>query len=437
MERVLATHGRFAIHSNDITIYSCAIGAYYANRPLDFTINPRILPAVPWLPDFFKTPADQLASLMLFSHYPAIFDKEGNLREHSYYQRIFEGLQRQYPDLHAKTVRKLEALQMPLASFSGADAVDWINDLPEDAGFVSYPPFFGSEDYIGQYAKLEQLFDWKPPSYQSLSGERIQHLINRAMSREHWLFASNHLLEEYRPYLRGKAQTSNRGVPIYLYASRANTRVVAPHQAITPVHYPRLAPRQPIGDTLSLHILTSGQFKALRSQYMNPFIRPGSETQAYAATVDGKLVGVFAVSTAPSPANYSDLSSIYLLSDFPVFPTDYPRLSKLVLYAALSKEAQLLFERVARHRIRRAATTAFSENPVSMKYRGLFDLHSRKQSKPKEGFDPALNPYYNNYQLHYVADMGRWTLAEGLAIWKRKHGKTAEPVNNADSKESE
>ena len=65
---------------------------------------------------------------------------------------------------------------------------------------------------------------------------------------------------------------------------------------------------------------------------------------------DGKLVGVYAFSTAPHVGAFADPARIYMLSDFAVAPSDYSRLSKLVLYAALSTESRLLAERSARRR---------------------------------------------------------------------------------------
>jgi hypothetical protein len=112
-----------------------------------------------------------------------------------------------------------------------------------------------------------------------------------------------------------------------------------------------------------------------------------------------------------------------------------------VLYAALSKESKLLAERITRHRIRSAFTTAFSNNPVSMKYRGLWKLYSRK-SNPTEhekwgqGIDRSINEYYDRkYQLNYSAEMGAWNLEEGLALWKKKHGQRT--VANANSNDQD
>lgn len=68
-------------------------------------------------------------------------------------------------------------------------------------------------------------------------------------------------------------------------------------------------------------------------------------------------------------------------------------------------------------------TTAFTKRPVSMKYRGLFQLLNKKQLPGvDEGETDMSKIYYNSgYQLNYGAPMGQWTLAEGLELWKKKH----------------
>jgi len=172
--------------------------------------------------------------------------------------------------------------------------------------------------------------------------------------------------------MRGQVQTANRGVPINVYSSVPRARIVRPNQRLEPVKSPRLVPGRRLGETLSLARLTMKQFATLRSQYMNRNIRPGTPTRALAVLVDGVVLGAFAFSTPKY-----DPHNVYLLSDFPVAPTSYGRLSKLVLYAALSTEAQFLAQRAMNTRLTRLNTTAFTQRRVSMKHRGLLRLNSR------------------------------------------------------------
>jgi hypothetical protein len=213
---------------------------------------------------------------------------------------------------------------------------------------------------------------------------------------------------------------------------------VRPRQETTPVTVDRLFPGDDIGNRLSLAPLDAAQFQALRSQYMNPGIKPGQASLPVAVLCDGKMIGVFAFSTAPTLTNWSQIEgpTIYLLSDFPVAPTSYPRLSKLVLYAALSIESKLLAERVSHQRVRSVVTTAFARRPVSMKYRGLFDLLTRAETKsdlPAGGGGIADAYYSQGFKLNYASGIGRWTLADGLSEWKRKHGAKSDAAAESDS----
>jgi hypothetical protein len=71
----------------------------------------------------------------------------------------------------------------------------------------------------------------------------------------------------------------------------------------------------------------------------------------------------------------------------------------------LSTEMKAVLEQGLNRRVATIGTTAFTSKPVSMKYRGLFRLHSRKEGR-----------------LNYLADTGRWSLAEALTWWQQQHG---------------
>ena len=143
-------------------------------------------------------------------------------------------------------------------------------------------------------------------------------------------------------------------------------------------------------------------FEFVRAKYLAKHIATAAPSAAALVLVDGKVAGAFGIVAERYRSN-----GAYLLSDFAV--SRQGRLSKLVLYAALSREAQLLIEQVLNRRIRRLLTTAFSEHPVSMKYRGLFKLVSRK---PQED---------GRFQLNYESPTGRWTLQEGFETWLKKN----------------
>ena len=288
-----------------------------------------------------------------------------------------------------------------LDSFYAGDVIGWVDDVPKDQGFVCYPPF-----YSGDYEKMFKVIE--------------------VTERDYFMFGTNDELEEFSDYLMGISQTTNRGVPLYVYSKAPKSRIIVPHQQVASLMVERLGKDEDIGDTMRIVPLKSENFRALRSQYMNPYIKPGSETASFGVLVDNKLIGVYAFSASPTLSNWDkhiETPTMYLLSDFPIAPTKYKRLAKLVLYAALSRESKLYAERLTNHRIRSLVTTAFTKRPVSMKYRGLFQLLNKKQLPGVDENETDMSKiYYNSgYQLNYGAPMGQWTLAEGLELWKKKH----------------
>jgi hypothetical protein len=124
-----------------------------------------------------------------------------------------------------------------------------------------------------------------------------------------------------------------------------------------------------------------------------------------AVLAGGKLIGVIAYDRANFQMAGLEWPQIYLLSDFST--GTQPRLAKLVAAAATSKEGALLLENKFSRRFRSVATTAFTNNPVSMKYRGFYRLLTRLPGR--EG---------KRYALTYGADLGKQTLKEILQRWK-------------------
>lgn len=402
IERVLHDAG-FRLHGCDVQLYSSAIGWYLAGQELPITIRPESADELDWLVPYLDGRAGTLAVVLLGSRFFQWIGRE----DHPYYGRMLTAYRSQFPELHAKTVAKIEALPLRLASYAPMDVNQWLAEqVPPDAPVVAFPPFFAG-DYESQFAALDKHLQWPAPEYPTLDDAAKQTLIALIADRPHWMLGLHFDVEELASQLRGQVQTANRGLPINVYSSVPRPRIVRPHQRLEPVKAPRLVPGQRLGEQLSLAPLTMGQFATLRSQYMNHNIPPGTPTMALAVLVDGVVAGAFAFSTPKY-----DPHNVYLLSDFPVTPTSYGRLAKLVLYAALSTEAQFLAQRTMNTRLTRLNTTAFTQRPVSMKYRGLLRLNSRKDS---------TDPLYR-YQLDYGSELGRWSLAEGYRQWRARHG---------------
>ena len=424
IERILHGMTPARLHGNDVTIYSCLLGAYFSGQPLNAKYRKDYDGPMTFVRDYIKDDASTVAVAMLLSKMAAYLATKPN----PYYEKMITAYTKQWKELFDATDTKLRGIQPFLKSFYAGDVIKWVDDVPHEQGFICYPPFY-ARDYEKMFAVIESIIEWEPPKYDMIDKDKIFDMFHKLTQRDFFMFGTNDELPEFKNYLCGIAQTTNRGVPLFIYSKANKSRVILPNQNVENLMVERLGEDEDIGDDIKIIVLRSENFHALRSQYMNPYIKPGQESAAYGVTVDNKLTGVFAFSASPTLANWGkhiETPTMYLLSDFPVAPAKYKRLAKLVLYAALSKESKLLAERCANKRMRSLVTTAFSKNPVSMKYRGLFRLLNKKELPGiDEGETDMSKIYYNQgWQLNYGAPLGQWTLREGLAQWKKKHSQT-------------
>lgn len=398
------------IHSNDVSIYSCVLGWYLSGQPVLLSVKDDMEPEWGWLNEFVKDPADAVATVFLCTRM-----LEGLSRQTPFHERQRRGYKSQWPNLHSTTAAKVRKLTATVNSFYAGDVMTFLSEAPETCGFLSFPPFYAG-GYETMFKGLTQVFDWDEPEYKLFGEGSVDRFRELAVSKEHWLFATNFEQRGLSDRFIGYVKSTPRNVPFFVYASSGQSRVVQPRQKIEPILRPKLSIGDEIGDVLSIERITQAQLNGMRSRYLDSRIPPAAASRSFAVLVGGVVIGAFALSRQdtimPIGRGAIPTPAIYLLSDFPVEPTDYQRLSKLIVIAAASSETRVEAEKIANGRIRSIATTAFTDNPVSMKYRGVLKLISRKQRDEDE----------TRYMLNYGAEMGQWTLQEGLVLWKSKHG---------------
>jgi hypothetical protein len=404
IERSIVRNKLLKIHSNDVSMYSCALGRYFSGIPNKVSIKEDSKDQWGWLEQYLDTPINTVATIMICT---SMFDGLG--KNNAYYNRMAVAYMRQWPRIHADTVKKLGSLEFRIDSFYAGDAVDWVKLINNDQGFVSFPI---GVDHVE--SPLDQVFDWEKPEYVKMTEVRKKEYLELILKKKFWIYGFNSPVDELEPYLKGCCKTVSKGVKIYIYGSHGVMRRVDPKIGCEGVSIPRLTEGMKIGEKLTIGALTSGEFKTLRSQYLNVMIVAATAPMSYGVYVDGLLVGCFALNTIyrgiKEPNEHSP--HVYLYSDFAVAPTNYPRLSKLIIYAVLSHEGRLLAEGMAKRRTNGVITTAFSKNPISMKYRGLLESFSRVRDKEDK-----------EWIINYHGPMGRWSLDEGFALWKNKYGK--------------
>nr|WP_143254844.1 hypothetical protein [Anaerovibrio lipolyticus] len=393
VERILAKKGLTNIHSNDVSLYSCAVGNYLVGKPTRIEVADE---RFAWLNDYLTTGEDVIATLLMCSEYFKYVD-----RELPYYKRIAEAYRDQFDRMQKETVEVVKrALEdVYIAGFHPQDVIDYMREAPEECVAISFPPTYKG-GYEKLYAKINEVFDWDVPEYVVFDDERFTEFNELIMGKKYWVTLRDYDVEDLRPFLRGVVQTSARSKPVYVYSNcESKCRITMPHQKTEKVNIKR-ATGELKGDLRFVKI-TQAQLNTLRSEYLAKSIIPATATASYGVLVGDELIGAIAMSRSSYLGGWVDA---YMMSDFCIRPSIHKRLAKLVLVAALSTEMRDTLEQALAMKVNTIGTTVFTKKNVSMKYRGMFEVYSKK--------DGAIN---------YVAKAGRWTLKEGYEWWRKNH----------------
>lgn len=397
VERILAREGVTDLHGNDVSLYSCVVGSYLAGLECPVSLKPDA--GYDWMAPYLIPGPSLIAHLLLAMEYAKYIG-----RSEPYHRRMAAAYEREWPTLHAKTVERVtKALDgLRLQSFFAGDVVDHIRQAPQDVVAIGFPPTYRA-GYERLYAKFDEMFEWQRPDYVTFDSERFLELTALMQEKAAWVTLRDEQVAELAPHCIGSFQTTPRSKPVYVYAGAGRARVSIPAQKIEPVPMGRLEGAG--AGPLRVVRLTAGQMNLLRSEYLAATIAPAGAQVNLGIVWGDKLVGACGFSRPQTPSSWC---AMYVMTDFAVRPAVYKRLSKLVLAAMLSTDVKAVLEQSMNARVDTIGTTAFTTKPVSMKYRGLFDIHNRKEG--------AIN---------YVAQTGRWSLADALAWWLKHHGEKA------------
>ncbi|MCE5327877.1 MAG: hypothetical protein LLG01_15835 [Planctomycetaceae bacterium] len=392
VERILARCDVGAIHSNDVSIYSCALGWHLAGHAQPYKVKS---PEFEWLGQYMEPGPATIATLLLTGE----MLKVGG--ENAYALRMRDEYRRCWPQLHATTVERVtKALTGLNLSYFAGDCREFLAGADRSAVCISFPPTYKG-GYERLFKKLDAVFDWPKPSYQVFSPEDFEQFSQTVRSFKHWMISSDTEQPALASQHVATVQTSLRSKPVFMYSDAAPTRYAAARQQIG--HNPWAPRADEVVEPIQVVQIDAKIMNAIRSLYLSQSIIVCDAPRNYAVLSAGRLIGAFsfALPRGPLPCD------LYLLSDFAVRPTPHKRLSKLILACAVSGEVRADLEQWLCCRIRTIGTTAFTERAVSMKYRGLFDVHSRSEGK-----------------VNYLGAAGRWSLQEGFAWWKGNHSQS-------------
>ena len=415
IERAISNVVDCNLISNDVTIYSSYIGKYLAGESLDsLQMKDEYDGDCNFLRDYMSDDVSKIATLILASD---VLPYDSMYGSNVYSKRMLRGYKEQFSEMHAKMCKKMEVLKGKVKKFYHGDVMDLLDKIPSNSGFVSFPPFFKG-GYEKMWKALEDVFEYTEPKYEMFDPDKhINIFCEKVKKIDNFVIGAERKVEALEEYYIGMSQT-NLGKAIYIYGKSSKTHYVAINEKSTKAKpIIKIGEDDKIQNDIEIREITLDQFEENRALYLSTNVKKvATPSASFGLFSNNKMFGVFAYAnskmlTAP---NVLERPCVYLLTDFAVSPTNEKHLSKLVLLCILSKEAKILAEKMANKRIMSISTNAFSNNPVSMKYRGIFKQYSRKP------LEKDNNGNVTKWNLTYGAKMGQWTLKEAYEKWKRK-----------------
>ncbi len=354
-----------AVHSNDVSLLSCALGAAAVNEPFSIEFRDRLAFVEPHLEGraFVDRAAAVLVALDMANFKGA---NQHAIAHFDHYVRNFPAF---LDSARAKVDGWLDGLK--LESFRAGDFLAQARRAAEEGGGIAaFPPTYKG-GYERLYKFLSENTSWPEPDYGVWDPDDLEDWVCRLSAEgiRHCVI-SDRRLERVDPVSVYRTATNR---PLYAYADRSKSSVrISRHRAVPfrykPLDVKALRPKS----TVQIVPAPVEHLNFLKNKYLSKGIAhtPGEEN--FLVFLDGMLAGGFIFSRRKG----GDQSCIYLLCDFALVRSH--RVSKLV--AALSTCATVIRRLEAKYvtHITSVATSAFTDKPVSMKYRGVFKLASRK-----------------------------------------------------------
>ncbi len=398
IERLLANHGITNVTSNDVSLYSTAIGCHLTRRKLHIGISDENFA---WLEQYMQDGESQIATLLLCSEYFKFV-----YNDLPYYIRQAGAYRNQFDKLFQKTVARVRDRlgALTIKDYFCGDVLKYLDAVPEESVFLSFPPTY-TGGYEKLYARIEEIFAWDKPVYEVFSEASFEILKMEMKKKKKWVTLRDEPDPKDAEFLIAEFQPASTTRTVCVYSNiKTKCRISKPQKLFAPVMIERALGE--LTGNLKLARLTVEQMNTLRSEYMSRSIDFPAVADVVIGICDNdKLLGVLGIKKV-SPY-YRSLADVYMVADFCVGPSIYKRLSKLVLCVALTTDVKKILEAEFQYPVKKIFTTVFTKKAVSMKYRGLFELFNKKEK------GDALN---------YVAETGRWTLKEAFEFWKEKYG---------------
>jgi len=364
----------YRVHSNDVSLYSKLISDILLGTDTPVKVKNQDL--VPVFASWPETKYKKLIQVMFAIKVSKYAPQKND------FQRVFyDAYLRESGKYYETTVAKLEkgALDFQISSFSFCDFIEFLKNKKGTGVGISFPPTYKA-GYEKIFEFVEESFEYERARYQMFDPKNAGTIFKGLLEEDENVFYSDRKWPELIDYLAGVVNLGQGKHDVYIYSSlkrRENyyfgkdPKQVHSNILIMPKEY-EFSKKSEI--TMKLCSVDEiNYFKAFYMANKVNYTTGGDYGMAFYA--DGKAFGFASFS-----ARLSTLEQMFIQSDF-VVNSDTEKLSKLLIMLLKSNEVRHLLARKTATYYEGLKTTVYTDKPVSMKYRGVFDLERRDKGK--------------------------------------------------------
>ena len=377
IERALkAKFPHLQVISNDVSLYSSAVGYLACNKEFNimFEGDLSFIQERSDVNSFFEKTAALLVACDMARY---------GGRKNEYARKHFNYYVENFEHFFNKAKDRLDRIipEMPLQGYFAGDWRTHVKHaIEEGAGILAFPPFFKG-DYESQFKFIDNNIHWPAPDYDIYEPKMLGKIIDEVdASGVNYCILSDQLFEHRKPVLE---YVTGRKVPHYCYARTDKSSVRHIYKAPEPFAYDPITPAKLTAKSeVQVVLAESRHMDFIKDIYLQKTIIHTSGVANFLIFIDKMLVGGIIYSLPKFPT--FGHNTIYLLSDVTI--SRDAKLSKLIAKLATSKTLLSLVSKKLISRVDYVVTTARTHNPVSMKYRGIYEMLNRREADdPAEG----------------------------------------------------
>lgn len=400
------------LHSTDVSLYSRAIGYGLMDKASDISLKEELYKDFPFLANK-KSPAAVAVQVIMFTEIAKALLKKDKI---PYYRMLYNNAIDNQETYFEKVMTKIITLRKVLKGmvFHGIDACKMLPEEVCEGALVHYDPPVLLGDYEKMFKALGDCFEYSEPKYTQMTDEVKQDHLKALHEKGCTVYYRTNTplqqpLKGFKEVYR--YQYKNNGW-YCLYSNHHFQTFVGRFEPLKEQvkNYPILPLEFKFTPDTKIQILP--ETSKVCNHYRLMWVKKAQMTDTgypFLIFADGNLIGMVQLSDGLKFG-----SELILINSDPAAPSRYKRLSKLILYVICTQDMvdwinkKTLWEHVG------FTTRVFSNHPVSMKYRGFFDLKERSEDKDSD-YDYKLI-YQNRKNIFQDAQAG-------YTAWYKKFGK--------------